>query len=67
MIRNIMACLVQIGQGKKPPSWMAEVLASRSRQAAAPTFAPEGLYFAGPHYDAVHGLPEHTPAMDWMP
>jgi tRNA pseudouridine38-40 synthase len=67
MVRNIMGCLVAVGTGSKPPDWLAEVLASRSRQAAAPTFAADGLYFVGPHYDAAHGLPEHPPAMDWMP
>ena len=67
MVRNIMGCLVAVGAGAKPPDWMAEVLASRSRQAAAPTFAPDGLYFVGPHYDAAYGLPEHTSAMDWLP
>jgi tRNA pseudouridine38-40 synthase len=48
------------------PGWMAEVLAARSREAAAPTFAPDGLYFVGPYYDARHGIPDHTPAMDWL-
>jgi tRNA pseudouridine38-40 synthase len=67
MVRNIMGCLVTVGTGAKPADWLAEVLASRSRQAAAPTFAPDGLYFVGPHYDAAYGLPEHTSAMDWMP
>ncbi|MFM7533745.1 MAG: tRNA pseudouridine(38-40) synthase TruA [Rubrivivax sp.] len=67
MVRNIMGCLVAVGTGSKPPDWLAEVLASRSRQAAAPTFAADGMYFVGPHYDADFGLPEHSPAMDWMP
>ena len=67
MIRNIMGCLITIGQGKKPPEWMAEVIAARSRDAAAPTFAPDGLYFLGPRYDARWGLPEHCPAYDWLP
>ncbi|MFY8083166.1 MAG: tRNA pseudouridine(38-40) synthase TruA [Rubrivivax sp.] len=67
MVRNIMGCLVAVGTGSRPPAWMAEVLASRSRQAAAPTFAPDGLYFVGPRYDAAQGLPDHTPAMDWHP
>jgi tRNA pseudouridine38-40 synthase len=66
MVRNIMGCLVAVGQGLHPPDWMAEVLAARRRDAAASTFAPDGLYFAGPYYDAVHGLPEHTPAFDWI-
>ena len=67
MIRNLMGCLIVIGQGKQPPEWIAEVLAARSRDAAAPTFAPDGLYFLGPRYDAHWGLPERTPAYDWLP
>ena len=67
MIRNIMGCLVTIGQGKRPPTWMAEVLAARDRRAAAPTFSPDGLYFLGPRYDAKWGMPEHVPAYDWLP
>ena len=31
MIRNIMGCLIYIGQGKHPPGWMDEVLAARHR------------------------------------
>jgi tRNA pseudouridine38-40 synthase len=58
MIRNIMGCLITIGQGKKPAGWMAEVLAARNRDAAAPTFSPDGLYFLGPRYDAKWGIPE---------
>ena len=67
MIRNIMGCLVQIGQGKKPAQWMAEVLAARDRKAAAPTFSPDGLYFLGPRYDAQWGMPERTAAYDALP
>jgi tRNA pseudouridine38-40 synthase len=67
MIRNIMGCLVQIGQGAKPPEWMAEVLAARNRKAAAPTFSPDGLYFLGPRYDAKWGIPDRTPAYDGLP
>jgi tRNA pseudouridine38-40 synthase len=67
MIRNIMGCLVAIGQGRHPPGWIAEVLASRSREAAAPTFSAAGLYFLGPYYDAALGIAEHTPAFDWLP
>jgi tRNA pseudouridine38-40 synthase len=66
MVRNIMGCLVAVGQGLQPPGWIAEVLAARRRDAAAPTFTADGLYFAGPYYDAAHGIPEHTPAFDWL-
>ena len=67
MVRNLMGCLVAIGTGTRPPQWMAEVLASRRREAAAPTFMADGLYFVGPRYDAHHGIPTDTPAMHWLP
>lgn len=67
MVRNIMGCLVAVGSGRQPPAWIGEVLAARSRDAAAPTFPAEGLYFLGPYYDAALALPEHTPAFDWIP
>ena len=67
MIRNIMGCLVAVGAGQHPPEWLREVLAARSRDAAAPTFAPDGLYFAGPVYAPEWGLPTRTPAFDWLP
>ncbi len=67
MIRNIMGCLVAIGQGKQPPDWMLDVLAARRRDAAAPTFSPDGLYFLGPVYEKHYGLPDRTPAYDWLP
>ncbi len=67
MIRNLMGCFVAIGQGAKPPGWMGEVLAARDRKAAAPTFAPDGLYFAGPVYDPKWGLPPDSPSYDWLP
>jgi tRNA pseudouridine38-40 synthase len=67
MIRNIMGCLVTIGQGFESPAWMLQVLQARSRKAAAPTFSPDGLYFKGPVYEAHWGLPESTPAFDWLP
>lgn len=67
MIRNIMGCLVAVGTGDKPVDWMAEVLAARRREVAAPTFSPNGLYFLGPVYDSHWGLPNHTAAYDWLP
>ena len=67
MIRNIMGCLVAVGQGAHPPEWLLGVLAARSRLAAAPTFSPDGLYFLGPVYEKHHSLPESTPSYDWLP
>ncbi|MCZ2104024.1 MAG: tRNA pseudouridine(38-40) synthase TruA [Comamonadaceae bacterium] len=67
MIRNIMGCLVAVGRGTRPSGWMREVLAARSRDAAAPTFMADGLYFLGPVYDARWGLPERCAAYDGLP
>lgn len=67
MIRNIMGCLVAVGQGQQAPAWIEEVLAARSRDAAAPTFSPDGLYFLGPVYEAHWGLPASTAAYHWLP
>lgn len=67
MVRNIVGCLVAVGQGRESPGWMAEVLAAKSRDAAAPTFPADGLYFIGPYYDAALELPAHVPALDWLP
>jgi tRNA pseudouridine38-40 synthase len=65
MIRNIMGCLVYIGQGKKSPAWMHEVLLAKNRDIAAPTFSPDGLYFAGPQYDPKWGVPGAPSSIHW--
>lgn len=67
MLRNIVGCLVTVGSGRERPDWLAAVRDARSRDAAAPTFPADGLYFLGPYYDPAHGIPEHTPAFDWLP
>ncbi|ARU05699.1 tRNA pseudouridine(38-40) synthase TruA [Comamonas serinivorans] len=67
MVRNIMGCLIAVGQGLQPPEWLIEVLAARSRDAAAPTFAPDGLYFLGPVYDPAWRLPTAVAGYDWLP
>ena len=67
MVRNLMGCLVMVGHGARHPDWIAEVLSRGDRALAAPTFSPDGLYFAGPYYDAVHAIPERTTAADWLP
>ena len=59
MVRNIIGCLVYVGQGKRPPQWLREVLESRNRNQAAPTFAPDGLYLRRIQYEAKWGLPQN--------
>ena len=67
MIRNIMGCLIMVGDGRHSPEWVLHVLAARNRDAAAPTFSPNGLYFVGPRYDAQWGLPERPSLLDGLP
>jgi len=58
MVRNIVGTLVYVGKGKHPPSWAREVLLSRKRSEAAPTFGAEGLYLENIQYHARWGLPQ---------
>ncbi|BDD94736.1 tRNA pseudouridine(38-40) synthase TruA [Pandoraea sp. XJJ-1] len=58
MVRNIMGCLVAVGRGRQPASWMTDVLASLDRRQAAPTFMPDGLYLARVGYPERFAVPE---------
>ncbi len=58
MVRNLVGTLVYIGKGKHPPAWVKEILASKNRSTAAPTFGPEGLYLDKVEYEAKWGLPQ---------
>ncbi len=57
MVRNIVGCLVYVGKKRYPPEWIGELLAKADRTRAAPTFAPDGLYFSGVGYDPEWNLP----------
>lgn len=59
MVRNIVGCLVYVGTGARSVDWMGEVLEAKSRQAAAPTFYPTGLYLTGVGYPEIFDLPQH--------
>jgi tRNA pseudouridine38-40 synthase len=58
MVRNIVGTLVYVGNGKHPPAWAGEVLESRDRARAAPTFAAAGLYLERVVYEARWRLPQ---------
>ena len=66
MVRNLVGSLVYIGKGKYPVSWLQDLLKSRNRALAAPTFGPEGLYFAGVEYESRWRLPEAPRMMDGL-
>jgi tRNA pseudouridine38-40 synthase len=57
MVRNLVGSLVYVGNGENSPLWMLELLQAKDRALAAPTFAPDGLYLTGVHYDPKWGLP----------
>jgi len=61
MVRNLVGSLIYVGAGKQQPGWIEELLASRDRTRAAPTFAPEGLYLAAIEYDPAFDLPGFRP------
>ena len=58
MVRNIVGTLVYVGKGKHPAAWVTELLASKERSKAAPTFGPEGLCLEKVEYEAKWGLPQ---------
>ena len=43
MVRSLVGTFAEIGLGKRPPEAMAEILAAKSRQAAANLAPPQGL------------------------
>lgn len=58
MVRIMVGSLLEVGQGRQDPDWIAVVRDSRDRERAGPTARPEGLYFAAVHYPTELGAPE---------
>jgi tRNA pseudouridine38-40 synthase len=67
MIRNLIGSLVKIGIGKESPDWMLAVLNAKDRNVAAPTFAPDGLYFSRVGYPDRFEIPEPNLAGSIIP
>lgn len=61
MVRIIAGVLMAIGRGERSPAWVDELLTARDRTRSGMTAPPRGLYFVGPRYPHVFGLPEPEP------
>lgn len=59
MVRNIIGALVQIGSGRQPVSWMADLLQACNSRIAIPTFMPDGLYLSQVFYPAHFDIPQN--------
>lgn len=66
MVRNIVGSLIVVGAGNRDPNWMQEVLLTRDRSIAAPTFMPDGLYLAKVDYDPKWNLPQDGQLLNWF-
>jgi tRNA pseudouridine38-40 synthase len=51
MVRNIVGSLLMVGDGREPPSFIAEALYAKDRRKAGPTAPPHGLYFHSVSYE----------------
>lgn len=58
MVRNIAGTLMKIGAGFREPEWMKEVLAAKSRRAAAETAPADGLYLIQVRYPEPYIFPQ---------
>lgn len=51
MVRSIVGTLMLVGAGKRPESWVSEVLAAENRTEAGPTAPPQGLFLVRVNYE----------------
>jgi tRNA pseudouridine38-40 synthase len=50
MVRAIVGSLIEVGRGKKQPSWIAELIASGTRSDAGQSVPGNALFFCGAEY-----------------
>ena len=61
MVRNIAGALMAVGCGKRPQSWIREILEARNRTLAGVTAPPFGLYLVDVGYPSAFGVPASQP------
>ncbi len=50
MVRAMVGSLIEVGRGKKSPTWISELIASGSRSAAGQSVPGNALFFCGAEY-----------------
>ncbi len=51
MVRTVVGTLIEVGVGKQPVDWPAEVLAAQDRRRAGQTAPPHGLFLVKVDYE----------------
>ncbi len=49
-VRSMVGSLVEVGRGRHPSGWMAQILAAADRSACGPVAPPDGLFLTGVDY-----------------
>ena len=66
MVRNIVGCLLEIGQGLYEIEHIDMIFAAEDRKAAGITAPPDGLYFIHADYPAQFELPKTPLGPQWL-
>lgn len=66
MVRNIIGCLLEIGQGLQSPDWIDHLLQVKDRTQAGITAPADGLYFVQAYYPPEFDLPKPTLGPVWL-
>ncbi len=69
MVRNIVGCLIKVGEGAEPPEYVANILSLKDRTKAPDTAKPDGLYLVRVGYPPQFSLPTacNTPLGHQLP
>ncbi|MEQ1085784.1 tRNA pseudouridine(38-40) synthase TruA [Acinetobacter seifertii] len=66
MVRNIVGCLLEIGQGMYEIDHIDTMFAAQDRKAAGVTAPPDGLYFIQCYYPEQFDLPQPPLGPHWL-
>lgn len=66
MVRNIVGCLLEIGQGMYEVDHIDKIFAAEDRKAAGITAPPDGLYFIHADYPEQFDLPKMPLGPHWL-